>query len=119
MSIAAWMKLLKRNWPAETQVRRVEVPVPVKDALRVPVEYRSLYQYLERRYADTVVLTFSQIEDLIGSTLPDLARLRQDWWANTRVDGGPPAQSHSWMQAGRSATPNLVARIVTFERVPA
>jgi hypothetical protein len=87
--------------------------------LAVPAEYRSLFQYLEKRYADTVVLTFDQIEDLLGSALPDLARLQQNWWANVRVDNGPPAPSHSWIRAGRTATPNLLARIVTFERVPA
>jgi hypothetical protein len=95
------------------------VPAPEKESLAVPAEYRSLYQYLEKRYADTVVLTFGQIEDLLGSALPDLARLRPDWWSNVCVDSGPPMQSNSWIRAGRIATPNLPARIVTFERVPA
>jgi hypothetical protein len=28
------------------------------------------------------VLTFAEIEDLLGFTLPDLARRREDWWTN-------------------------------------
>ena len=35
----------------------------------MPGKYKSLYQYLENRYANTVVLTFAQIEDLLGFTL--------------------------------------------------
>ena len=48
----------------------------------MPGKYKSLYQYLENRYANTVVLTFAQIEDLLGFTLPDSARVHQEWWAN-------------------------------------
>src|SRR5437899_11157843 len=32
----------------------------------VPAEYRSLHKYLDGRYADTVVLRFAEIEDLLG-----------------------------------------------------
>ena len=39
-------------------------------------KYRWLYEYLETRYANTVVLTFGQVEDLLGFSLPDLARTR-------------------------------------------
>ncbi len=31
----------------------------------MPGKYKSLYQYLDNRYANTVVLTFAQIEDLL------------------------------------------------------
>ena len=34
-------------------------------------KYHGLYDYLKNRYADTVVLTFQQVEDLLGFTLPD------------------------------------------------
>jgi hypothetical protein len=48
----------------------------------MPGKYQSLYQYLENRYANTVVLTFAQIEDLLGFMLPDSARVDHEWWAN-------------------------------------
>ncbi len=80
-------------------------------------EYRSLYQYLDNRFADTVVLTFAQIEALLGFTLPDLAGLRPDWWATPEADAVPSSQSRSWVEASRTATPNLRAQSVMFERV--
>jgi hypothetical protein len=82
----------------------------------VPAAYLGLHKYLDDRYANTVVLTFAEIEDLLGFTLPDLARLQQDWWANADPDGIPSDQSRSWTQASRTATPNLLAQIVVFER---
>jgi hypothetical protein len=85
----------------------------------VPAEYRSLHKYLDERYANTVVLTFAEIEDLLGFALPALARLRQDWWANPRADSTPSAHSYSWTRASRSATANLVAQTVVFERATA
>jgi hypothetical protein len=78
--------------------------------------YQLLYQYLEGRYANTVVLTFHQIEDLLGFALPDSARLNQTWWADDDQDGHSDAQSRSWTLASRTATANLQARTVVFER---
>jgi hypothetical protein len=40
-------------------------------------KYLLLSGYLQNRYADTVVLTFGQIESLLGFSLPDQARLSQ------------------------------------------
>lgn len=85
----------------------------------VPAEYLSLHKYLDDRYANTVVLTFAEIEDLLGFTLPDLARLQQGWWANADADSPPSAQSRTWTQASRTAKPNLLARTVVFERASA
>lgn len=87
-----------------------------RPVIAVPVEYLPLHKYLENRYADTVVLTFGQIEDLLGFTLPDVARAQDEWWANEGVNCPPSTQSLSWTQASRTAQPNLRARIVRFER---
>ena len=77
--------------------------------------YLLLYKYLENRYADTVVLTFAEIEDLLGFALPDQARLHQEWWTHAEVNNGP-SYSDSWILASRTAVPNLMARTVVFER---
>jgi hypothetical protein len=74
-------------------------------------EYQALQKYLTDRYANMVVLTFSEIEDILGFTLPGHARLQQDWWANQ-----VSAQSDAWISADRTAVPNLTARTVTFTR---
>lgn len=89
---------------------------PGSPPFAVPAEYRSLHKYLDDRYADIVVLTFAEIEDLLGFTLPDLARLQPEWWANADAASTPSPQSRSWIQAGRTATPNLGAQTVVFER---
>jgi hypothetical protein len=82
------------------------------------VPYRALHTYLNGRHADIVVLTFGEIEDLLGFTLPDVARVRVGWWTDDTADGGETPQSYAWVHAGRTAKPNLFARTVVFERVP-
>ena len=79
-------------------------------------KYLLLYEYLENRYANTVVLTFAEIEDLLGFSLPDLARLQQGWWTDARMNVAGSHYSDSWILASRTATPNLLARTVAFER---
>ena len=83
----------------------------------MPGKYKALYQYLEDRYANTVVLTFAQIEDLLAFTLPDSARVHQEWWANEDPsDNTRHPHSRAWTLASRTATPNLQAQTVVFER---
>jgi hypothetical protein len=114
MSIRAALAWLSRG------SRTIATPASTKPRpVAVPVKYRSLHKYLDDRYANTVVLTFAEIEDLLGFTLPDLARLRLDWWAGAAADSTPSAQSRSWTEASRSATPNLLAQTVVFERASA
>jgi len=66
--------------------------------------YEAVCRYVENRYADTVVLTFAEVEDLLGFSLPDLARVQLEWWAS------------SLAVTSRTITPNLAAEIVSFER---
>jgi hypothetical protein len=82
----------------------------------VTAEFKPLHVYLKGRYADNVVLTFTQIEDLLGHALPAPARSDEDWWANADASGEPSAQARSWVQADRTATPHLSARTVSFVR---
>ena len=79
-------------------------------------KYLLLYRYLEDRYANTVVLTFAEIEDLLGFTLPDQARLHQEWWMDAATRAAGADYSDSWILASRTARPNLPAQTVAFER---
>jgi hypothetical protein len=74
-----------------------------------------LFDYLEDRYAQTVVLTFQQIEDLLGTGLPEPARQDGGWWLEPET--GATGGTRAWTLAGRTARPNLQAQTVTFERV--
>lgn len=80
-------------------------------------KYLSLYKYLDGRYANAVVLTFAQIEDLLGFSLPDLARRSEDWWTIPDPNTARPRFSDSWILANRTARPNLMALTVVFDRV--
>jgi len=81
----------------------------------VPAEYRALNKYLRERPADVIVLRLNEIEDLLGSKLPAPAHLEPEWWATADVDAVSP-QSRAWTGASRTATPNLRAHTVRFER---
>jgi hypothetical protein len=76
-----------------------------------------LHKYLAGRYADAVVLTFAQIEDLLGFALPELAHLSSDWWTAPDRDAPHRRFADSWIQANRTARPNLGALTVAFDRI--
>jgi hypothetical protein len=61
-------------------------------------------------------LTFAEIEDLLGSALPEEARREQKWWTNPVTAAHPPNYSDSWTLAYRTARPNMRAQTVAFER---
>ena len=95
--------------------RSVEEDTARRRARQLSVKYWPLYEYLERRFANTVVLTFGQIEDLVGFTLPDRARTDPEWW--TGVETNPePGPWHAWTLTQRTARPNLLAMNVVFDR---
>jgi hypothetical protein len=106
-----WLK--RRESPSRTHVAP-DAGAASRSRSVAPGAYLALYTYLEKRYADTVVLTFAEIEDLLGFSLPDLARLRREWW--TDPETGPPGHAQSWIQASRTAKPNLLAQTVAFDR---
>jgi len=105
-----WLK--RRRRPTSQIQREPDVqPRPIMSG-----KYRLLYEHLQNRYADTVVLTFGQIESLLGFALPDQARLNKQWWTNAPVTAPELNHSESWVLARRVATPNLQAQTVAFER---
>jgi hypothetical protein len=85
-------------------------------AANLPSKYLPLHKYLVNRYADSVFLTFAQLEDLIGGPLPDSARAQQEWWTSTDGDVDKSSCADAWILAGMTAKPNLLARNVTFDR---
>lgn len=109
-----WMK--KRG--STVHKEPAEVVVPTRPSYSRAGKYRSLYEYLEKRYADTVVLTFRQLEDLLGFALPDLARSDPGWWMPEEITSAEVRCSDAWTLAHRTARPNLMAQTVVFERIP-
>jgi hypothetical protein len=79
-------------------------------------EYRLLHKYLRDRFANRVVLTFAEIEDLLGFALPDAARHQTIWWGGGAADVPRSVQSDAWTLARRTAVVNLAAQSVVFDR---
>ena len=117
--VTDWMMRLGTFWSWR---RRVAVPMEPPSTIfafdrstpPVPREYLSLYTYLEHRYATIVVLTFEQMEALLGFALPMPAYTESDWW--TGAAALTQGYSSAWIGAGRTATPNILAKTVTFVR---
>ncbi|BAZ16125.1 XRE family transcriptional regulator [Calothrix sp. NIES-4071] len=75
-------------------------------------KYQPLQEYLENSNAAETTLTFTEIEEIIGNTLPDSARTKKQWWGN-RNKGA--LQADSWMKAGYVVKKiNLDEKKVTF-----
>ncbi len=85
--------LLKRRGSAAQDERQSQ---PKADAAPSPKRVtcgkgQLLYKYLSERYAQRVVLKFSEIEDLLGFSLPEQAR-RQTRVVDGRRHGSRPAE---------------------------
>jgi hypothetical protein len=105
---------MEKRWGTTGQVQTAKSVLPLK---RPTGKYGALQKYLTERYADAVTLSFAQIEDVLGSTLPAVARTQPEWWT-TKSLPEDHAQSEAWLLAGRTAQPNLGAQTVLFERGP-
>ena len=111
----AWFRKLRR--PRQHHDWRVLGPIVDAKPFFGPAEYLPLHKYLRDRYADTVVLTFSEIEALLGFSLPAPARRQPEWWTDDGV--APTAPSRCWRQARRTVKANFDSQTAVFERVPA
>ncbi len=77
-------------------------------------KYFPLFSRLQRAAGAPVTMTFTQIEELLGASLPGSARVRAGWWSN-RSQGA--VQAVAWMDAGYHVQAvDLVAETVRFEK---
>ncbi|ESL02563.1 toxin-antitoxin system, antitoxin component, ribbon-helix-helix domain protein [Catonella morbi ATCC 51271] len=75
-------------------------------------KYDPLNQFLVSSEKDFVRLTFSEIENLLGQTLPHSAYTYKEWWAN-----GGHSQAYAWLDAGYKVEEvNLGADIAVFSK---
>jgi hypothetical protein len=83
---------------------------------RYGTKYSPLSRYLLKRgyFTDRAVLSFAEIEGIIGDNLPFKAVRDSVWWANTRGS----AQGRAWLDVGwEMQSVDLNNRTVTFTRV--
>jgi hypothetical protein len=109
-SLIAWWRRPSPS-PAPPFISVVPKTVNTRPVVR---EYQPLYAYLDHRHASTVVLTFLEMEALLGRPLPTVAHREQAWWTGASTDGS--RQAEAWTMAGRTAQPNFVDGTVVFER---
>jgi len=111
------MSLWKKRDGSSRIGRPLEIAHAIEQAAATAGRYQSLYKYLRDRYADRVVLTFGEIEDLLGFGLPASARFQGEWWDAGPDPIGPGSpQAASWLLARRTARVNLAAQSVVFDR---
>lgn len=78
-------------------------------------KYAPLKQHLERQNGRPELLTFEDIEAILGAGLPESALRQSSFWANDNQR--PHAQSAAWREAGyRVAWIDRDDRVVRFER---
>jgi DNA-binding transcriptional regulator YiaG len=77
-------------------------------------KYYSLYTYLHQIDQEHITLTLSEIEALLGASLPSSARRQKAWWSN-RSKGA--LQASAWMDAGYQVSDvSLETEQITFSK---
>lgn len=78
---------------------------------RNTAKYIGLTRYLRNDKRPRIILTFEEIEKIIGFKLPESAYIHQPFWANTSSH----SISYSWMQVGYMARAlDLKNKKITF-----
>jgi hypothetical protein len=78
-------------------------------------KYDPLRRFLRRRRAGDVLLTFAEIEQILGAILPHAASDPQ-WWGNVSTTVRGRSQSYAWLEAGYQAQPCNPLTQVWFRR---
>lgn len=77
-------------------------------------KYYPLYEHLYIFEGDELVMTFSEIEQMLGQQLASSARTRRAWWSNR---GRGAVQARAWMDAGYHVEEiDIEAQEITFRK---
>lgn len=114
------LEMLERIKTLESKVQSLEertcsapaAPSQEKGKLdSVSLKYRKLAEYLLSSNQMRVTLSYPEIEEILGFTLPDTARnYKQSFWANTMTH----SYASSWMGVGYKAQIDTSSDNVTF-----
>lgn len=88
------------------------------DASAEQRKYKPLYNFLSQRSEDKVSLTFSEIESILGFSLPVSAYKFASFWANN--ENGQHHHCRAWLDAGYrtvDVSKNLIDQHIFFERI--
>jgi hypothetical protein len=80
-------------------------------------KYHALTKHLSSRNTARVVMSFAEVETILGAPLPKSARNYRPWWANS---GHGHVQARGWLDAGyQSEQVDLEAERLIFTRLNA
>ena len=90
----------------------------VMDPTEDQKKYRPLFNYLSQQTDDVITLTFSEIEDILGFSLPVSSQRYASFWANN--DNGQHHHCRSWLDAGYKTVnvpKNIIDMHMRFEKI--
>ena len=86
---------------------------PVFPAECANSKYQALSEFLYEKWEKRIVLSYEELEDILGFELPASAHtLPQSFWANTEYHN----YAKSWLLLGYKTKVNVKSKKVTFER---
>ena len=124
IELADIVKLYNRIDELEKRVAQLEEKVNTQQTISYaerpafPIEctnskYKALSEFLYESWEKRIVLTYEQLEDILGFALPASAHtLPQSYWANTEYH----TYAKSWLALGYKAKVNVASKSVMFER---
>jgi hypothetical protein len=80
-------------------------------------DYDPLRDYLSKQTLSELVLSFDEIEQIIGAALPRAAQ-RASWWDSLRSPQEKMPQREACLAAGYAATRQADGNSVKFKRIP-
>lgn len=81
-------------------------------------KYDALAAHLRKQRGPTHTMSFADIEDLIGTPLPDSSYTHSAWWGNDRSPDSTHSQAkYGWLAAGwESDSVDPSRQLVTFRK---
>jgi len=78
-------------------------------------KYEPLSDFLRKQRTDQIVLTFGEIERIVGFKLPPSAKKYRAWWSNSPSNS---VMTEAWLEAGfESEQVDMEGRKLVFRRV--
>lgn len=81
-------------------------------------KYEPLARYLDLQSRAEVIMSFADVEEILGTALPPSAFKYREWWANETSPVTSHAQCSAWMMVGYHAFANMGRETVRFVRKP-
>lgn len=110
------IKILENKVKALEEAKESNIsakPISTFDLHNVSAKYRPLAEYLIMSESTRVVLSYAEIETILGFRLPETAyKHMQSYWANTKTH----SYSSCWMEVGYKAKVDADRNTVIFTK---